>query len=93
MAVAAAAAAPAACFAHGWPLWAVLAVIGAASQVLERRTKAGVVLSAPLLATLLALLAAAARLIPTAAPAYAAIWAYFLPLGAALYLLECDISE
>ena len=69
-----------------------MAIVGALSQVIERRTAAGLVLSAPLLATLLALVAAAAGVIPATSPVYSVIWTYLLPLAAALYLLECDIS-
>ena len=84
---------PAAAFTKGWALWTAMAVIAAVSQVIERRTAAGSVLSAPLLATLLALGAAAAGLIPTTSAAvYGTIWTYLLPLATALYLMECDIS-
>lgn len=84
--------APALCH-TGWPLWSAMAVCAALSQVIERRTTLGTYLSAPLLATLLALGAAAAGIIPTTAQVYETIWSYLLPLAAALYLLECDISR
>jgi uncharacterized membrane protein len=80
-------------FSNGWALWACIATCAAISQVVERRTRIGVFLSAPLLSTFLALFAAALNLIPTTAPAYDTIWTYLMPLAAALYLLESDISK
>ena len=95
VAVAAAASAPAqtALCAAGWPLWTCMAACAALSQVVERRTRIGTYLSAPLLATFFALAAAAAGVIPTASGIYDTIWSYLLPLAASLYLLECDISR
>ncbi|KAH7618719.1 putative Uncharacterized membrane protein YjcL [Nannochloris sp. 'desiccata'] len=80
-------------FSTGWALWACIAACAAVSQVIERRTRIGVFLSAPLLSTFLALLAAALNIIPTTAPAYDTIWTYLMPIAAALYLLESDISK
>ena len=87
----AAAAAPV--FTEGWPLWTAFALCAALGQLLERRTPLGGVLSAPLLSMLLALAAAAAGLLPTASGVADAIWIYLMPLGAALYLLECDLTQ
>lgn len=84
---------PSALFTGGWALWGCIAACAAASQLIERRTKIGVFLSAPLLATFLALGAATIGVIPTTAPAYDTIWTYIMPLAAALYLLESDISK
>jgi uncharacterized membrane protein len=42
---------------------------------------------------LLALAAAAAGLLPVASGAADTIWTYLMPLGAALYLLECDLTQ
>ncbi|KAL4457787.1 hypothetical protein ABPG75_012652 [Micractinium tetrahymenae] len=42
---------------------------------------------------LLALAAAAVGLLPTASATADAIWAYLMPLGAACYLLESDLSQ
>ena len=53
----------------------------------------GAVLSAPLASMLLALCAAAAGVLPTASAAADAIWAFVMPLGAALYLLESDLTQ
>lgn len=80
-------------FPTGWALWACIAACAAVSQVIERRTRIGVFLSAPLLSTFLALFAAALNIIPTTTPAYDTIWTYLMPIAAALYLLESDISE
>ena len=62
-------------------------------QLVERRTRLGGVLSAPLASLLAALALAAAGLVPTASSTADAIWAYLMPLGAALYLLESDLSQ
>ena len=62
-------------------------------QVVERRTPLGAVLSAPLVSMLVALVAAAAGLLPTASGAADAVWAYLMPLGAACYLLESDLTQ
>lgn len=90
-ALAAASAAP--LLPDGWPLWTALAVCAALGQLVERRTPLGAVLSAPLVSMLLALAAAAAGVLPTASGAADAIWAFFMPLGAALYLLESDLTQ
>lgn len=63
------------------------------TQVVERRTPLGTVLSAPLASMLLALAGAAAGLLPTASAAADAIWTYLMPLAAACYLLESDLSQ
>lgn len=42
---------------------------------------------------LLALAGAAAGLLPTASTAADAIWTYLMPLAAACYLLESDLSQ
>lgn len=65
----------------------------AVAQLVERRTPLGAVLSAPLASMLLALAAAAAGVLPTASGAADAIWTYLMPLGAALYLLESDLTQ
>ena len=78
---------------EGWPLWTALAVCAAASQVIERRTPVGAVLSAPLSAMLLALGAAAVGVLPCASPTYDAVWRFLMPLAAALYLLEGDLRQ
>ena len=71
-----------------------IAACAALSQVIERRTKIGIYLSAPLLSTFLALAAAAVGIIPSSSHAvYDTIWTFVMPLAAALYLLESDISE
>ncbi len=62
-------------------------------QVVERRTPLGAVLSAPLASMLLALAGAAAGLLPTTSAAADAIWTYLMPLAAACYLLESDLSQ
>jgi uncharacterized membrane protein len=62
-------------------------------QIIERRTPIGGVLSAPLGCMLLALACATLGLMPTASAAADAIWAYLMPLGAALILLECDLTQ
>lgn len=80
-------------FTEGWPLWTAFALCAALGQLLERRTPLGGLLSAPLLSMLLALAAAAAGLLPTASGVADAIWTYLMPLGAALYLLECDLTQ
>lgn len=63
------------------------------AQVAERRTPLGSLLSSPVAAMALALAASAAGLIPTAAPAYDAVWTYVMPLAAALSLLETDLRR
>jgi uncharacterized membrane protein len=80
-------------FPTGWALWACIAACAAISQIIERRTRIGVFLSAPLLSTFLALFAAGFNIIPTTAPAYDTIRTYLMPIAAALYLLESDISK
>jgi uncharacterized membrane protein len=80
-------------FNDGWPLWAAFAACAAAGQVVEQRTPVGAVLSAPLVSMLLALAGAALGWLPAASAAADAIWAYLMPLGAALYLLDCDLSQ
>lgn len=61
--------------------------------MVERRTPLGAVLSAPLVSMLLALAAAACGALPAASAAANTIWAFLMPLGAALYLLESDLSQ
>lgn len=78
---------------EGWPLWAGFAVCAALGQLMESRTPLGAVLSAPLLSMVLALAAAAAGVLPTASTAADTVWAFLLPLGAALYLLESDLTQ
>lgn len=78
---------------EGWPLWTAFAACAAVGSVVERRTPLGAVLSAPLVSMLLALAAAAAGLLPVASGAADTIWTYLMPLGAALYLLECDLTQ
>ena len=62
-------------------------------QLVERRTRLGAVLSAPLVSMLLALVAAAAGVLPAASGVADTVWLYLMPLGAALYLLEGDLSQ
>lgn len=80
-------------FSGCWPLWTCLAVCAAASHVIERRTPFGAVLSSPLGSMLLGLLATASGMIPAAGVEYDSIWVYFMPLAAALYLLEADLGR
>jgi uncharacterized membrane protein len=80
-------------FPNGWALWGCIAAFAAISQIIERRTRLGILLSAPLLSTFLALIAASLKIIPTTAPIYDTIWTYLMPLAAALCLLESDISK
>ena len=63
------------------------------TQVIERRTPLGAVLSAPLVSMLLALAGAAAGLLPAASPVYDCVWTYLMPLAAAMYLLESDLRQ
>ena len=62
-------------------------------QVLQDRTPAGRLFSAPLLALLLGLAAAWAGVMPTTSAAYDLIWSHAVPLATALYLLEADLSK
>lgn len=78
---------------EGWTLLTGLAVCGAGAQLIERHTRIGVYLSAPLLAILLSLSAASLGLMPhSACTIYDVVWMYLMPMAVALYLLESDIS-
>lgn len=59
-------------------------------QVLEKHTK---LLSAPLLSMFLALVLASCGILPVAGQAHDVIWTFLMPLSAALYLLESDLSR
>lgn len=76
-----------------WHTLAVLSTCAAGSQLLEAHTKGGAMLSAPLLALMTALVAAALGLLPPASPIYDAVWCYLMPLAVSLYLLDHDISS
>lgn len=92
-AAAAASSAAAPLLQEGWPLWTALCVCAALGQMVERRTPLGAVLSAPLVSMVCALAAAAAGVLPASSAAADAIWTYLMPLGAALYLLESDLTQ
>lgn len=78
---------------QGWAVLTGLAVCGAGGQLLERYTRVGVYLSAPLLAILLSLSAASLGLMPHGAcPMYDVVWTYLMPMAVALYLLESDMT-
>lgn len=77
----------------GWWLWACIAACAGASQLIERRTQLGKVVSAPLVATLLGLSAASVGILSPTAPAYGTIWTYIMPLAVSLYLLESDMRS
>ena len=62
-------------------------------QALEKRSPAGRFLSAPVLAMLLGMAAAAAGLLPSTSPAYEAVFDVVVPLACALCLLEADVSR
>lgn len=74
-------------------IWAALAVISAVGQSLEQQTPLGRVASAPVLTMGLAAAAAAAHAIPTACSLYDVVWSSVMPLGAALCLLEVDLTN
>lgn len=69
------------------------AALADTSQVLEQRTPLGRAASAPILVMAVAALAAAAHAIPQACAAYDVVWAAVMPLGAALCLLEVDLTD
>ena len=62
-------------------------------QALEKRTPAGRLLSAPVLAMLLGMTTAAGGLLPTTCAAYDTVFDVFVPLACALCLLEADVSR
>jgi hypothetical protein len=61
--------------------------------VAEQRTRLGRSLSAPLVSMLAAAALAMSGAIPTACPAYDAIWDLLMPLAASLLMLETDLSR
>ena len=63
------------------------------SQILATRTAAGRFLSAPVLAMLAGMAAAAAGIVPPVSAVYDAVFSHVMPLAAALCLLEADLAE
>ena len=62
-------------------------------QALERQPRIGRVASAPILVMLVAALASAAQAIPQTCAAYDLVWSALMPFGAALCLLEVDLTD
>lgn len=75
-----------------WALWCILAVIVAVSIFLEQKYKWASSLSAPVLAIIIALIAANAYIIPTASPVYDAAGTYCIPLATAMMLYQANIK-
>jgi hypothetical protein len=62
-------------------------------QALERQPWIGRAASAPILVMLVAALASAAQAIPQTCAAYDLVWSALMPFGAALCLLEVDLTD
>jgi uncharacterized membrane protein len=62
-------------------------------QALGRQPWVGRVASAPILVMAVAAVAAAAGAIPLTCAAYDVVWSALMPLGAALCLLEVDLTD
>jgi len=75
-----------------WALWCILAVIVAVSIFLEQKYKWASSLSAPVLAIIIALIAANIYVIPTASPVYDAAGTYCIPLATAMMLYQANIK-
>jgi uncharacterized membrane protein len=62
-------------------------------QALESRTALGKSLSAPLLTMAGGIVFAAIGVIPADCHLYGVVWEYMMPLAAALFILESDVTE
>ena len=78
---------------NSWMLWCILAVIVAVSIFLEQRFKWASSLSAPVLAIIIAFVAANTFIIPTSAPVYDSIGTYCIPLAMAMMLFNANIKN
>lgn len=76
-----------------WALWAVLAVTVAVSIFLEQRYKWASSLSAPVIAIIIAFVAANFYLIPTASGVYDAAGTYCIPLAMAMMLFQANLKN
>ncbi len=77
-------------------LWAVMIVTAAAASFLERATKLGGAISAPLIAMGTGCALAMAGVLPTPAdfPAYDVVWTTIMPVASALLVIETrDMSK
>lgn len=79
--------------AEGLPLWAAIASCAAVGQYLEKNTKVGSFLSGPLMAIVMAMGASTLNIIPSVSLFYDQIWTNMLPIAAALYVLETDLTR
>ncbi|NBU65712.1 MAG: hypothetical protein EBS29_14595 [Chloroflexia bacterium] len=77
-------------FASGWPVWTVLFTCAAAAQLIEHTALRS--LSPPLVSIALGAAASAAGLVPTACLEYDVVWTFLMPIAAALYLLDANLS-
>ncbi|MFD1020909.1 DUF819 family protein [Thalassobacillus hwangdonensis] len=76
-----------------WLLWAFLAGWAAVSIYLEQKYKWASKLTGAIIALLGALILANLKVIPTAAPAYDAVWTYVIPLAIPLLLFQANLKK
>jgi len=76
-----------------WLLWGFLAGWAAVSIYLEQKYKWASKVSGAIIALLGALILANLNVIPTAAPAYDAVWSYVIPLAIPLLLFQANLKK
>lgn len=62
-------------------------------QLADARTRLGSTLGGPLMSMLCAAALAALGVIPVDAPAYDVVWQYLMPMAAACFLLDTDMTQ
>ena len=77
---------------HHWALWAILLAAGAFGLWAER-TPWGSKLSGAVIAIGTTFVLSNLRVIPASAPAYDAVWSYFVPLAIPLLLFKADLRR
>ncbi len=78
---------------EGWGLWAILLSSAAAAQLAAAHTRWGNALSTPLLAMAAGVALAGGGLIPCDCSAYSVVWQFVMPMAAASYIIESDVSQ
>ncbi|MCU9614498.1 DUF819 family protein [Caldibacillus lycopersici] len=76
-----------------WLLWAFLVGWAALSIFLEQKYKWAAKISGAVIALIGALILANINIIPTAAPAYDAVWSYVVPLAIPLLLFQANLKK